>query len=279
MEMMHPSLLWGKCCWIIRIHKPRNSVDSYLSTRRLIYMMLFDINYSMQYIEIEADGFTSVLTANGKTKQNEWNKIKIVVADMADMIIDSYVLLSAKSFTCVPITQPTSQPIPSSNPSSSSQPSHFSAPSEIPSLSLSPTISANPRTDEKKCMIFDTMPADELIRNIFIDTDGQVDFRNVVASNHACYLHFYNGHEMGHHKITGEQLIPQEGIILSTGKPEDFCWNDSDEMTTQWRTSGDADLTNLLQQTETYDAVSSQYVVFWFSTISLRLITVFRCSV
>ena len=109
-------------------------------------------------------------------------------------------------------------------------------------------------------MKFDQMPINDLVRNIFIDPDGGVEFQNAVASNHACYLHFYNGNQMGKHVVTNQQLIPQEGIIMSSGNPENFCWNDSDEMTTRWDTPGDADLTRLAHEVnplvETYDTVS-----------------------
>jgi hypothetical protein len=197
------------------------------------------INYPL----IEADGFTTKLIATGPTIEGEWNTIKLAIADVDDRTFDSYVIVTANSFTCVPRTeQPSMSPSPSSEPT------------EIPSTSVAPTVSAAPSTDDE-CMIFETMPVDELVRNIFKDPDGEVEFRNVVASNHACFLRFYNGHQMGNHKVTGEQLIQEEGIIMGSGKPEDFCWNDSDEMTTQWRTSGDADLTNLVRA-ETYDAVS-----------------------
>jgi len=116
-------------------------------------------------------------------------------------------------------------------------------------------------------MKFDQMPIKDLVRNIFIDPDGGVEFQNAVASNHACYLHFYNGYQMGKNKVTNDPLVPQEGIIMSSGKPEDFCWNDSDEMTTQWETPGDADLTSLAHQSnplvDTFDAVSFLEVFFY----------------
>jgi hypothetical protein len=35
---------------------------------------------------------------------------------------------------------------------------------------------------------------------------------------------------------------------MSSGNPENFCWNDSDEMTTRWDTPGDADLTHLAHE-------------------------------
>jgi hypothetical protein len=104
-----------------------------------------------------------------------------------------------------------------------------------------------------------------------MDPDGGVEFQNVIASNHACFLHFSNGNQMGKHEVTNEHVVPQEGIIMSSGKPEDFCWNDSDEMTTQWETPGDADLTSLANQDypegETFDAVSFQR--FFFRAITL----------
>ena len=63
---------------------------------------------------------------------------------------------------------------------------------------------------------------------------------------------------MGHNHETGVQLIPEEGIIMSTGIPEEFCWNDSDENTKKWNTDGDANLTSLLREENptavTYDA-------------------------
>ena len=114
----------------------------------------------MQYIEIEADGFTNKLVAKGKPKAG-WNKIKIVVADIADELLDSYVLLEAGSFTCRPKTaSPSREPsqIPSASPSShiSASPSVSTEPSaevsETPSVSgkpsrepsVGPTISSLP---------------------------------------------------------------------------------------------------------------------------------------
>jgi hypothetical protein len=109
-------------------------------------------------------------------------------------------------------------------------------------------------------MTFAAEPAIDLVKNTFINPDGGVEFQNVIASNHACFLHFSKGNQMGKHEVTNEQLVPQEGIIMSSGKPDDFCWNDSDEMTTEWKMPGDADLTSLAHQVnplvETFDAVS-----------------------
>ena len=40
------------------------------------------------YMKIEADGFTTVLTATA-TPQEGWNEIKLVIGDVADGILDS----------------------------------------------------------------------------------------------------------------------------------------------------------------------------------------------
>eukprot|EP00986_Skeletonema_menzelii_P009798 scaffold4562_cov132-Skeletonema_menzelii.AAC.4 len=58
-------------------------------------------------------------------------------------------------------------------------------------------------------------------------------------------------------------LFPDSGIILSTGSPSNFCNNDSNESTTDWKVGGDADLTALVQETnvyaQTYDACSIEF--------------------
>ena len=63
---------------------------------------------------------------------------------------------------------------------------------------------------------------------------------------------------MGTHKISGDYLMPQEGLIMSSGNPEDFCGNDSDQNTKNWYQGGDANLTEVVQASnpfaQTYDA-------------------------
>jgi hypothetical protein len=85
---------------------------------------------------------------------------------------------------------------------------------------------------------------------------------------------------MEKHKVTNEHLFPQEGIIMSSGKPEDFCWNDSEEMNTQWDSPGDADLTSLAYQDypqgETFDAVSFPRIIF-YDKIDMLMFTVHIC--
>ena len=70
----------------------------------------------MIYPQIEPDGFTIILTAYGVPLQNPaaTNTIKIVVGDVGDGSLDSWVLLESGTFSCVDITEA---------PSISSQPS------------------------------------------------------------------------------------------------------------------------------------------------------------
>jgi hypothetical protein len=108
------------------------------------------------YPTIEADGFTTILTARGTPKQgvDEWNHIKLVVTDVGDNIYDSYVLIAAHSFTCMKRNEnnnnnsPTTS-IPTSSPSISPTQSPSASPSIIPteypsSVSSSASPSARP---------------------------------------------------------------------------------------------------------------------------------------
>ena len=56
-----------------------------------------------------------------------------------------------------------------------------------------------------------------------------------------------------------EYLLPDTGVIMSTGDPDKFCTNDSDAESTNWGTGGDADLTSIAMlaasDAMTYDAV------------------------
>ena len=93
-------------------------------------------NHTNPSYNIEADGFTSVLTASGTCNpsiNDGWNKIILVIADEYDKTSDSWVLLGESSFVAgAPSTSPSSDP--SSEPSSS--------PSKMPSTgpSLGPTV-------------------------------------------------------------------------------------------------------------------------------------------
>jgi hypothetical protein len=89
---------------------------------------------------------------------------------------------------------------------------------------------------------------------------------------------FTNGHAMGStattpttttekngvEVTTAEYLLPDRGIIMGTGDPDQFCMNDSDVQSTNWGKGGDADLTSIAKKTAenalTYDAVSSLFL-------------------
>jgi hypothetical protein len=64
-----------------------------------------------------------------------------------------------------------------------------------------------------------------------------------------------------------QYLLPDRGLLMSTGDPDTFCINDSDEQTKSWGTTGDMDLTRIARKnvgaelTSTFDAVSSSVVV------------------
>lgn len=74
-----------------------------------------------------------------------------------------------------------------------------------------------------------------------------VEFRNIEASDHACFALFGNGHSAGKNNATGAHLIPESGVILSSGTPEDFNGQDSDSTTTNFGIDvGDLDLENAI---------------------------------
>ena len=174
-----------------------------------------------------------------------------------------------------PTDSPSESVAPSTNSPTSlsptSSPQQMPTPSPLnyvlPPSTVSPTTSSIPTSNptgsptsspEQQCMDFQTKDAASLVRNVLRDPNGYSEFRNIQASGHECYNYFYNGNVMGHNLVTGEQLIPNEGIIMSSGAPEEFCWNDSDQNSKNWYGDGDADLTAVVQQSSrysnTYDA-------------------------
>eukprot|EP01082_Thalassiosira_pseudonana_P000083 g127.t1 g127 contig1:303470-306620(-) len=90
---------------------------------------------------------------------------------------------------------------------------------------------------------FTYLTAEELVTNYLKDPAGLVQFRNIDSSSHQCFALFKNGHSAGVHNVTGEYLIPDSGVMLSSGNVEDFNGQDSDETTTDFKVrTGDADL-------------------------------------
>lgn len=69
-------------------------------------------NRTSPYMTIEADGLTTELTAIAEPTTG-WNEIKLVIGDVSDGILDSWVLLEGGTFGCKERTQsPTNNPTP-----------------------------------------------------------------------------------------------------------------------------------------------------------------------
>ncbi len=83
-------------------------------------------------------------------------------------------------------------------------------------------------------LAFSNLSAQDLVESYFLEPNGDIQFRNVAASDHSCFALFANGHSAGRHKDTNEFLLPNNGIIMSTGNPQDFHINDSDETSTNF---------------------------------------------
>lgn len=112
-----------------------------------------------------------------------------------------------------------------------------------------------------------------------------VAFQNIQSSSHACYRHFLHGHNMGTFKSTdpsvqaypdrlGQYLMPDSGMIMSSGNPDDFCGNDSDQSTKNWYEVGDETLTGVIQQSnpfaQTYDGTwSFLYIPYSLCTVHI----------
>ena len=76
----------------------------------------------------------------------------------------------------------------------------------------------------------------ELIKR-FIDVAGDVEFSSITGSSHyaKCMRWFTNGYALGHViNDTSTPLVPDKGIILSSGNPEDFNGNDGDSVSTSF---------------------------------------------
>ena len=98
-------------------------------------------------------------------------------------------------------------------------------------------------------MITTQVDATAAISQILQSPDNSLQLRNITSSSHACYASFTNGHPMGTllDPLTGlninttngysenAYLLPNDGLIMSSGSPNDFCINDSDQQTTQWK--------------------------------------------
>ncbi|KAL7552796.1 hypothetical protein ACHAWF_016052, partial [Thalassiosira exigua] len=146
---------------------------------------------------------------------------------------------------------------PTSSPSSSPTHTPTSSPNALISDGDTPTSSPS-ASPENQCMSFDDKDPISLVRSVLRDPNGLAQFQNVQASDHACFKYFYNGHVMGQNLVSGQTLLPDEGIIMSSGDPEEFCFNDSDQNSKNFQEEGDPDLTAVVQQSSrhssSYDA-------------------------
>ena len=106
-------------------------------------------------------------------------------------------------------------------------------------------------------MVFDDMDVVSLVRNVLRDSNGFAEFQNIQASEHDCIKYFYNGDVMGH----GQQVLPTEGFIMSSGHPEEFCWNYSHQNSKNWYLPGDPDLTAVVQQSSRYSQTLDACVI------------------
>jgi len=107
-------------------------------------------------------------------------------------------------------------------------------------------------------VLFEARAAADLLQNVLARPGSNIRFQNIHASSHACFNMFTNGHALETHQLSGEYVLPESGIIMSSGSPADFCRNDSDENTNDWKEGGDANLTAVAQRSnihaQTYDA-------------------------
>lgn len=114
--------------------------------------------------------------------------------------------------------------------------------------------------DEIIAVTFTYLSATELVEKYLQDPNGLVEFRNIESSYHSCYALFGNGHSAGKNNSTGSYLIPDSGVILSSGNPEDFNGQDSDSTTTDWQLDiGDQDLESAIPGADVLDPCYIQF--------------------
>jgi hypothetical protein len=141
----------------------------------------------------------------------------------------------------------------------------------LPSLALSAT--ADSADSESGALEFSQLSPADLVEK-FINPQGDVVVTNVKASPHysKCTRYYTGGHSMGYAwlnddnvTLTDVHLLPDEGIMLSSGDPMHFESNDSDQQTTRWYDANsylwDADLASEINNNRIYDAC---YIEFDF---------------
>ena len=175
-------------------------------------------------------------------------------SDFGACVTDTPTISPSRPPTPAPSTSPTPQPTVSPTKAPSTSPT-----TDKPTLLLDDADTNEPTSSPiGQCMEFDSMDAVTLVRTVLQDPQGQIQFDNIEASGHDCFKRFANGHAMGQNVLTGEDLIPESGVIMSSGDPEDFCWNDSDQNSGNFLEGGDTHLTAVVQQesrySQTFDA-------------------------
>ncbi len=125
-------------------------------------------------------------------------------------------------------------------------------------LNVHPTL-----TVETK-VTFTYISAEELVKDYLQCPDDNIQFQNIRSSNHTCFALFQNGHSAGT-TVDGNFLLPDSGVVLSSGNPEDLNGNDSDHTTTDFNlTMVDLDLKSQLPQTESAKVFDPCFIEFEF---------------
>ena len=93
------------------------------------------------------------------------------------------------------------------------------------------------------------------------DPSPSIQLRNITFSARTCYAAFHNGHSVGQSTVTGDFVIPDQGIILNTGHPFDFRGNDDGETTAPYgQETGEPDLeSQLVDGDEVFDPCYIQF--------------------
>ena len=116
----------------------------------------------------------------------------------------------------------------------------------VNSAALAALVLSNFSTAAMASLTYTALSKEDLVKK-FIAIDGDVQVSNIKASTHydKCTRYYSGGNSMGfawekdkiNGNLTDSYLIPDQGIILSTGNPLHFESNDSDQQTTQWYNS------------------------------------------